>query len=280
VSARERVVGFVLLGVLAGIVVAFAWSGTRPGPAALAGPAPVAQKGPFPLTSPAGWPRGAIERYDVDTVFEKINGKADAYHALGFVELAFASYSRPDRPDLFVDTYLYDMEKAVQAYGIFRTQRGSSENKLAAGDEGSASGAAAFARKDRFYLEVIASGPEAAAEARALATAIADALPGSEVIQDPAYFPREGLERLTYVLENCLMVEALTDAFVAEYEGGAQIVVARPKDPEAASKEAVETLAFLKTPAEFRVIGDRVIGVVRGDAALLDEVARRMEQTK
>ncbi len=279
-SALERVVGFLLIALLIALVALIYFSGQRPGPAALAGPAPAASEGPFPLTSPAGWPRGAVERYDVDTVFEKINGKADAYHALGFVELAFASYSRPDQPDLFADAYLYDMEKAVQAYGIFRTQRGRDESTLAAGDEGSASGAAAFARKGRFYLEVIASGPDAADEARALATAIADALPATEVIQDPAYFPQEGLERVTYVLENCLMVEALVDAFVAVYEGGTQVVVARPDDPDAACKEATETLAFLKTPAEFRVIGDRVVGVVRGDAALLEEVSRRMEQTK
>ena len=280
VSARERVLGFGLLALLAAVVATFAWSGQRPGPTALAAP-PAAPEGPFPLISPAGWPRGAIERYDVDTVFEKINGKADAYHALGFVELAFASYSRPDRPDLFVDAYLYDMEKPVQAYGIYRTQRGVSERTIQAGDEASVSGAAAFARKDRFYLEVIASGPEAATEAQALAAAIADALPAKGApVSDPEFLPREGLERITYVLENCLMVEALTDAFVAVYEDGSRIVVARPEAPDAACEEARETLEFLKTPAEFRVVGDYVVGVVRGDAALLEVIAKRMESAQ
>jgi len=267
---------------LVALVLTFISSGQRPGPAALAGPAPEpAAKGPFALTSPAGWPRGALERYDADTVFEKINGKADAYHALGFVELRFASYSRPDNPDLYVDAYLYDMAEPLHAYGIYRAQRSSGASEFVAGDEANTSGAATFARRGRFYLEVIASDAAAAAEAQALAVAIANSLPAEgPPVRDPDCLPREGLERVAYVRENCLMVEALTDAFLAVYDGGAQVVVARPAAPDAACEEARETFAFLKTPAEFRVVGEYVVGVVRGDPALLEEVARRLEKSK
>ena len=51
-------------------------------------------------------------------------------------------------------------------------------------------------------------------------------------------------------------------AFVAVYADGTQVVVARPASPEAACKEALESFAFLKTPAEFTAAGEYAVGVV------------------
>ena len=283
ISVRERAVSLALLSLLAALLGLFLLARGLPGPAGLPVPEASAASGtPLPLTSPAGWPRGAIERYDAETLFEKINGKADAYFALGFEALEFASYSRPDDPSgSFVDAYLYDMGQPLHAFGIFRAQQGGKGKPLSAGDEGSAEGAFAFARKDRYYLEVVASGPSAAAEAEAIATAIADALPAEgDPVGDPPWFPKKGLVSVGYVLENCLMVESLTDAFLAKYSDGTQVVVARPGSPAEACKEAREVFEFLGTPARFAVVGDHVVGVVSSPAPepLLQEVARRLEE--
>ncbi|MHC4817596.1 MAG: DUF6599 family protein [Planctomycetota bacterium] len=262
-SVRERRVGLGLLALLAAIVGLFLLAGARPGPAGLPPPPAASQGALLPLTTPGGWPRGEIERYDADSLFEKINGKADAYLALAFESLACASYTRPDDPATFIDVYLYDMQAPLHAYGIYRVQRSGNEQALEAGEEAVALGASAFARQDRFYLEVIASGPDAAAEARALTQAIARALPAEhDPVRDPAYLPRAGLRRVRYVLESGLGIEALTDAFLAVYADGTQVVVARPASPEAARKEALESFAFLNTPAEFAVKGPYAVGVV------------------
>jgi len=262
-SVRERRVGYGLLLLLAAILGFFLLAGARPGPAGLPPPPATSQGALLPLTTPGGWPRGEIERYDADSLFEKINGKADAYLALAFEALACASYARPDDPEIYIDVYLYDMSKPLHAYGIYRVQRSGNEQALEAGEEAGAVGASVFARQDRFYIEVIASGPDAAAEARALAMAIADVLPAEhDPVADPSYLPRTGLKSVRYVLEGGLGVDALTDAFLAVYADGAQVVVARPASPEAACKEALETFAFLKTPAEFAVVGPYAVGVV------------------
>ena len=263
-ARRERRFGYALLLLLAALVGLFLLAGARPGPAGIPPPPPAdAQSALLPLTTPGGWPRGDVERYDADSLFEKINGKADAYLALDVVGLACAGYARPDDPAVYVDVYLYDMKEPLHAYGVYRAQRSGNEQALEAGDEAGAVGASVFARKDRFYFEVIASGPDAAAEARALAQAIAQALPAErDPVTDPAYLPRAGLKTVRYVRDSGLGVEALTDAFLAVYADGTQVVVARPAAPEAACKEALSSFAFLKTPAEFAASGVYAVGVV------------------
>jgi len=279
---RERRVGYGLLALLAAVVGLFLLAGARPGPVGLPPPPAATQGAPLPLTTPGGWPRGEIEQYDADSLFEKINGKADAYLALDFEALACASYARPDDPAVYIDVYLYDMKEPLHAYGIYRAQRSGSEQALEAGEEAGAVGASVFARQDRFYLEVIASGPDAAAEARTLARAIAGALPAeNDPVTDPAYLPRAGLKNVRYVLESGLGVDALTDAFLAVYADGTRVVVARPAAPEAACKEALESFAFLKTPAEFAVLGPYAVGVVGAPdparaKALLAEVSEAL----
>ncbi|MHC4492923.1 MAG: DUF6599 family protein [Planctomycetota bacterium] len=279
---RERRVGYGLLLLLAALVGLFLLAGARPGPVGLPPPPSTARSALLPLTTPGGWPRGEIETYDAESLFEKINGKADAYLALDVEGLAFASYARPDDPSTYIDVYLYDMSAPLHAYGIYRAQRSGNEQALDAGEEAGAVGASVFLRKDRFYLEVIASGGDAAAEARALARAIAQALPAEhDPVTDPAYLPRAGLQSVRYVRESGLGVEALTDAFLAVYADGAQVVVARPASPEAACKEALESFAFLKTPAEFAATGAYAVGVVGAPdparaKALLAEVSEAL----
>jgi len=278
---RERGVGYGLLLLLGALVGAFALAGTRAGPVGLLPPG-AGGGALLPLMTPGGWPRGEIERYDPDSVFEKINGKADAYLELEFVGLAFAGYVRPDDPAVYIDVYLYDMKEPLFAYAVYRAQRSGKEQALEAGDEAGALGASVFCRKGRFYIEVIASGPDAATEARALTQAIAQALPAEQdPVRDPGYLPRAGLRSVRYVRASCLGVDALTDAFLGVYADGSQVVVSRPASPEAARKEALESFAFLKTPAQFWVRGVYVVGVVgapdpaRG-RALLAKVAEAL----
>jgi hypothetical protein len=281
VPAAERATGLFLIAVLVITAGLFLAAGARPGPAGLPEPVQPAATGPLPLTSPAGWPRGQIERYDADTLFEKIDGKADGYLAYDFAELSFASYARPDDPAGYVDIYLYDMSEGRNAYGIYRSQRSGEAEALEAGEEGCTAGASAFFRKGPFYVEVIGSGEDTAGEARALAIALGGALPEpAEPVRDPEWFPREGLAAVHYVREGALMVEALREAFLAVYEDGSQVVVAPGGEDEAS--EARETFGFLKKPAAFAVVGSRVVGVVGApdttrQAALLAEVTGRLE---
>ncbi|MHC4547790.1 MAG: DUF6599 family protein [Planctomycetota bacterium] len=280
-SRTERRVGFVLLALLAGTVALFVLAGSRAGPPEL--PATAAAPAPaiFPLRSPGGWPRGEIERYVPDTLFEKIDGKADSYLAYDVVGLEFASYANPEHVDAFVDVYVYDMGLPLHAYGIYRAQRSGDEAHTPLGDEACAPGLALFARQGRFYVEVLASNESARDEGRVLAAALLSALPGAEEpVTDPPWFAREGLRIVRYDRRDCLMVEALRDAFLAIYADGSKALVARyptPEDAEAAARAARESFAFLGEPARFAVVGRRVVGVAgTADAARLDALRQRL----
>lgn len=279
--------GFVLLALLAGVVALFLASGAREGPAPAApaptpAAAPAVSSEPLPSVSPGGWKRGEIERYSPDTLFEKIDGKAEAYLAYDVAGLRSASYSAPDSDDLWVDVYLYDMGEPLRALGIYRAERTGTEPPAAIGDEACAPGGAVFVRRGRFYLQVLPSTDGAAAEAAAIAKAAADALPaGGEPATDPPWFPAEGRTIVRFDLRDSLMIPSLDRTWLALYADGAKLLVSEPEDPVAAAAEAEENLDFLGTPGVFRVVGKRLAGVVgappEADAgAMLDDLAKRI----
>ena len=263
-SGRERLVNRILIVLLAFVVGAFVWSGTWPGPPAL--PETVAAPAAnLPLSTPTGWPRGAIETYDEAALYEKINGKADAYLAYRFDVLEFAGYTDPARPDVFVDVYLYAFETPLDAFGMYRSQRSSAQAVPTAGGELDLVGTALFAWKGRRYLEVVASGPEAEAEARTLADRIRGSLEEASPVGFPAGLLDPDTHHAGFQRSGVLGVDGLADAYVATYADGTQAAVATMATAEAAARiavEALETFEFLGAPAAFEAAGEHVLGVV------------------
>ncbi|MDJ0522747.1 MAG: hypothetical protein QNJ90_11830 [Planctomycetota bacterium] len=258
--------GRVILLLLATALGAFIVAGGRTGPSSLVAQEAPQVVTPFPITSPAGWPRGAIEHYDVDGLFEKINGKADAYIVFDVIDLTFAGYANPQDPSVYVDVYIYDMAEPLNAYGIYRVQRSGQEEAVDAGAEACRAGSAFFGRKGSHYVEVVGSAGSATTEARAVLGAVLDALPAAkEPVRDPAWFPDEGRTRILYARTNALGVESLGDAFLARYADGVRAAVARfasAEEAEAARAEAVETYEFLGTPAHFEAADKLVVGAL------------------
>lgn len=277
-SAVERITGIVILLLVAGIVglVASGGAGDDPAgrPAAPDPSAPTTEAGLLPLKSPSGWPRGEIERYDEETVFEKINGKADIYIEYGFRELIVASWSDPADPSRYVDVYAYDQGAPLHALGIYRVQRSGKEEAVDEADEACASGASAFGRWGRWYYEVIGSDDGVADEVRALFGQVWRALGPRQPVEIPDWFPEEGRTSIGYSPSNALGVEALANCFLVAYSDGATVVAAE-YDDEAAAKEAAETAAeeldFLGTPIVFGNLGRLLIGVAEGG----DEARRK-----
>ncbi len=263
-SGQERTLGWILVVLLALVVGIFAWTGTLAGPPGL--PESVAAStATLPVVSPAGWPRGAIESYDETTLYEKINGKADAYVVYRFDVLEFAGYTDPTRDDVFVDVYLYGFETSLDAFGVYRSQRPGAEPPPAEGGELDTSGTALFGWKGPRYLEVVASGPEAAAEARALADRIRGALADTDAVAVPAGLLRADTTQVGFERSGALGVDGLSDAYVATYADGAKAVIAATPSAAAATKiveRAREAFLFLGAPAVFETSGPGVLGVV------------------
>jgi hypothetical protein len=65
------------------------------------------------------------EQFGPDTLFEKINGRADLYLATGFVRLDAQRFTADTIPDDWVEVFVYDMDTPENAFSVFSTQRRS-----------------------------------------------------------------------------------------------------------------------------------------------------------
>lgn len=102
------------------------------------------------------------ERFGPDSLYEKINGRADLYLASGFVSLQTQRFAMADTPDRWVEVFVYDMATPENAFSVFSMQRRTGdqvENKTASAYH---TENAMFMTHGRFYLEFI--GTTAAAE--------------------------------------------------------------------------------------------------------------------
>jgi hypothetical protein len=74
------------------------------------------------FTPPAGFEvRAGPERYGADTLYEKINGKADLYVSAGFVQLQTWRFAGAAGP--WLELFLYEMSNETAAFSVFSTQR-------------------------------------------------------------------------------------------------------------------------------------------------------------
>ncbi len=63
------------------------------------------------------------ERFGPDTLFEKINGRADLYLDAGFVSLSTQRFAVDSASDRWVELFVYDMATAENAFSVFSLQR-------------------------------------------------------------------------------------------------------------------------------------------------------------
>ena len=73
-------------------------------------------------------------RYTPATLYEYINGGADAFLQYDFEELATATYAAPDKTEVTIDIYRH--RDAVRAFGMYLQERPSAAKPLAVGIEG------------------------------------------------------------------------------------------------------------------------------------------------
>ncbi len=171
-----------------------------------------------------GWAlSGETESFTADTLYMKINGRAELYLAYDVAKLNCASYEWSEAPDLFVDVYVYDMASPWNAFGIYAMERPPDPKAIAIGREGYDAVGSLFFWKGAYYVQVLPSedtddvNEVARSIARKIERQIDDAMapiPGLSLLPDEnriAYSDR-------YVLRNALSQSFLNHVFTAQYE--------------------------------------------------------------
>ena len=99
---------------------------------------------------------GPPRLYDKENLYEYINGHAEFFIKSGFLKLHVADYikggSSPEQPDAVVD--IYDMGKALHAFGILADEAGDAPLDLDVGSMGFQTTQGMNFIRDRYYIKI------------------------------------------------------------------------------------------------------------------------------
>jgi hypothetical protein len=208
------------------------------------------------------------ERFSPDTLYEKINGRADLYLSSGFVSLNTQRFNMDSTAGNWVEVFIYDMATAENAFSVFSMQRREDAQAADIVPNAYRTENALFMVHNHFYLEIIGTDiAEALQQAIGrLAQAFVQAHGGSAVTSLPGakWFPKSNLkaDSLQLVTANAFGYEQLDRIHTAEYLIDGNRLTAFVSDrqtDEAASALAAEYQQTLLTYGAARVDGPSTV---------------------
>jgi hypothetical protein len=214
----------------------------------------------FPGANAAGgWqPADEVQTYNSETIFNLVDGQADAFFAYGFEQVAVRSYHNASGTELRVEAW--QLATPADAYGLFTANRAGTPAAVGNGGDTDPGRRLAF-WKDRYFVSANATDDVPDADLTAFAQAIASALPtGGEQPAVVSKLPADRLaersviffrqeisiqDRLWLGGENILGLSHDTGGVLAQYDVGgspAQLLLVQYPD----AKAAAAALAALK----------------------------------
>jgi hypothetical protein len=187
------------------------------------------------------------ERFGPDTLYEKINGRADLYLSSGFVSLDTQRFAMAGAAGAWVELFVYDMATPANAFSVFSMQRREGARADDTVPNAYRTENALFMTRANFYLELIGTDVSAGLQqamgllARRFAEAHGDVAtagaPGVDL------FPAEGFQAdsLQLIAANAFGYEQLDRVYASEYLTGGSRLTAFVSDRQSA--EAASALA-------------------------------------
>jgi hypothetical protein len=229
----------------------------------------------------SGWqPVGGPTIFDQETLYDLVNGQAEAYFAYGFEQVAVRGYE--DANGQRVDVEIWQVSTPANAYGVFTANRAG--EPVSFGNEGDADAGRRIAFwQDRYYVRVRVRQQLPDAVLQAFAQALSDSLPAGG--QRPPLvdrLPADGLVPHSVVFfheeisiqsqlwlggENVLALSAETDGVLATYQrdgATAQVLlVAYPDGGAAATARQALTGSDVGGLVQVEAL-DTILGAVFG----------------
>lgn len=184
------------------------------------------------------------ETFGPDTLYEKINGRADLYLASGFVSLNAQRFTLKGAAGSWIEMLVYDMHTPENAFSVYSMQRREGATTDSRLPNAYRTENALFMVHGQFYLELIGTrGDEALHGAmQTLARLFSPSQDGASTATAPgaALFPAQGLDPATrqLITANAFGYEMLDHIYSAEYVlDGARLTafISERQDPAAAS---------------------------------------------
>ncbi len=166
-------------------------------------------------------PRGEVQRFDPDNIWDAINGAADLYLEYGFRELAIQEYQCED---VRVSVETYDQGAPINAFGIYRRSRPPDAIEIRVGAEAAVAPPyhCMMFKQQRYFRAQALEGELSEPLCRGLLESIAKNTPGDEHLpEDLDRLPRihrvDGSEGFTP--KSYLGTEDLARCLHARYKG-------------------------------------------------------------
>jgi len=193
--------------------------------------------------------------YTPDDLWNYIDGAADAYLALGFLDLNITEYKKGKKA---IKAEIYRFGDDAMAFGMYSLERSPGYDFIQVGVQGYNEDGVVFFYKDRYYIKIMtqSKSKKVNESMKELAGLIAARIDGKN--EFPALlklYPSEGLVRNqeTYILESVLGHEFLRGAFRASYEvdnDRFDVYLFNCKSSEEASAMAASLAGDAYTPGE------------------------------
>jgi hypothetical protein len=209
----------------------------------------------------AGWEKSEEPKsFGPESLFEYIDGAAEAFISYDFIELALGQYRKPGAAGTMT-VEIYDMGTPGHAFGIYSTERYPDTKFLPIGTQGYIEEGTLNFFAGRYYVKMMAfeTGPQTDALLKSYASEIL------KKIGDPGdfpaavkMFPRQGLVANSEksILKNFLGLEFLRNGIIASYKLGETqpdaFIIESPAEAEAALllKKYLDTAAAKGIVAE------------------------------
>ena len=186
--------------------------------------------------------------YYPDNLWDHINGAADGYLALGFVDLNVVEYKKGKN---IIKLEIYRHSNHIMSFGIYASERSPSYRFLNLGAQGYITGGVINFFTGNFYVKIRTHSNKSKVlqSAESLAVRVAAMLGGDTEMPSVLHqFPDEGRKQNeeTYINESVLGYQFLNKAFRASYGVGNDnfdIFLMKFNDPKEASTVAQKYLA-------------------------------------
>jgi hypothetical protein len=255
VTRIERWVGFGVLAGLAAIALGITTVQYRFNPAVsarqvLSESATSAESVFLADLAPAGiQPLSPPERFDPDTLSDKINGKAELYFSAGFRSLEAQRFGLAADPALWFEIFVYDMGTPRNAFSVFSMQRRGDLEPGGPTLFAYATPNGRYLAHGRYYLELV--GAEASSSlmtaAEAMAAAFVDRVGADAAnVTEIALFPEDGRVpgSRSLVASDAFGIAGFNQVFTAQYQNNGAVFMAyvARRDSAASARATAETV--------------------------------------
>jgi hypothetical protein len=185
---------------------------------------PKAEESPLLALATGGLkPLRAVEKYNIETLSDKIDGEAELYCDAGFVGMQCQRFGLGGNADSWFEAFLYDMGTPRNAFTAFSEQRRRGSKKLQLGDFAYCTSNALFLAHGRYYVELVGASEDKALSEAMLGFAqsfVSKTAVKREPLRELSLFPTERLHPDSIILnaKNAFGFDGFANVFSATYD--------------------------------------------------------------